>query len=348
MKQLFIALAFTVLSGFAWAQDTTAKTAQSPQKRMLFFASEEPVELTLVSDFKKLKGRKEKHVFQPATVTLTLPKQSPVTEDIQVSVRGKTRREICIMPPLLLDFKNLKAPNLSYLKKLKLVVGCTANPYDEELVLKEYLIYKIYNMLTDMSYNVRLTKVSYKDAQNRTKEYSQYGFLVEDLDDVAKRNGCREFNGNVLNSLHTDANQMTLVSMFEYMIGNTDWALPNKHNMKFIQLLTDSLSRPYAVPYDFDYSGLVNAPYAIPQPEFGIEKVTDRYYRGAARTKETVQPLIQLFKEKKEFIIAKVMGFELLNKKVREKMVGYLEDFYKDLDDTRKVKYVFEQAVDHY
>ena len=107
MKQLFIALAFTVLSGFAWAQDTTAKTAQSPQKRMLFFASEEPVELTLVSDFKKLKGRKEKHVFQPATVTLTLPKQSPVTEDIQVSVRGKTRREICIMPPLLLDFKNL-------------------------------------------------------------------------------------------------------------------------------------------------------------------------------------------------------------------------------------------------
>ena len=93
--------------------------------------------------------------------------------------------------------------------------------------------------------------------------------------------------------------------------------------------------------------GLVNAPYAIPQPEFGIEKVTDRYYRGLARAKEEIDPVIQLFKEKREFINALILNFEPLKKKVREEMVRYIDGFYEDLDNSRKIKYVFQEAVDH-
>lgn len=347
MKNFLATLTLVLLTFFAWSQDTT-KTLKPAQKRSLFFSSNEPAELTLVSDFKKLKSKKQKKVFQPATVTFRLPGQAAITEEIQLAARGEFRRETCIMPSIYLDFKNQKAPALSYLKKLKLVCGCSSSSFDEELLLREFLAYKIYNQLTDMSFNVRLARLTYKDVLNKTKEYSQYGFLIEDVDDLAKRLGCKEYTKLVMNGTRTNVSQMTLVAMFQYMIGNTDWSLPNKHNVRFIQMVTDTLSQPYTVPYDFDYCGLVNAPYAIPQPEFGIEKVTDRYYRGLARTKEDIQQLIQLFKEKKESITTMIMNFEPLNKKVREDMVDYLDGFYKDLNDNRKLKYVFEQAVDHY
>lgn len=348
MKKILVTLTFVLFACHSWAQDTSAKAIRSPKQRVLFFNSDEPVEITLVSDFKRIKSKKEKKVYQPATVTLKLPQQAPVTEEIQLAARGEFRREQCIMPSIMLDFKNAKAPKLSYLKKLKLVCGCSSSKFDEELLLKEYLVYKLYNMLTDMSFNVRLAKMTYKDAQGKVKDYSQFGFLIEDVDDVAKRNGCKEYSKTVRNGGATEKNQMTLVSVFQYMIGNTDWSLPNRHNIRFVQMLTDSLSLPYVIPYDFDYCGLVNAPYAIPQPEFGIERVTDRYYRGFARAKEEVQPILQLFKDKKDFFTARIMGFELLDKKVRQQMVDFIEDFYKDVNDSRKVKYVFEQAVDHH
>lgn len=350
MNKLLILLGISLLPVISFAQDTASKDKELKTylKRAVFFNSPDPVEITLVSDFKRLKSKRQKKAYQPATVTFTLPGNEPITEQIELAARGENRRITCVMPPVILNFKNPKAPKLSTLKKMKLVSGCAPNSLNEELVLKEYLVYKMYNMLTDFSFGVRLSKVTFKDVLNKTKEYSQYGFLIEDVDAMAKRNGCREYEKPVLNGGMTDQQQMTITSMFQYMIGNTDWSLPNKHNLRFVQLLTDTISYPYIVPYDFDYCGLVNAPYAIPQPEFGIEKVTDRFYRGMARAKEEVDPVIQLFKEKRPFMTALIQNFTLLRKSVREDMIYYLDSFYKDLDDKRKVTYIFEKAVDHF
>lgn len=347
MKRLltFISFAFFTLS--VLAQDTSSAALKTSLNRAVFFSSNDPVEITLVSDFKKIRGKKLKRVFQPADVTFTLPNMAPVNEEIQISARGEFRRQTCYMPSLMLDFKNLKAPKLSSLKRLKLVCGCSSSKFDEELLLKEYLAYKMYNMLTDMSFGVRLTRMTYRDAESK-KEYTQYGFLIEDVDDMAKRNNCREYKKQVKFGSLTDRSQMTLVSMFQYMIGNTDWSLPNAHNVKFVQLRTDTVSYPYVVPYDFDYCGLVNAPYAVPQPEFGIEKVTDRYYRGMARAKEEIDPLVKLFKEKREFFTGMINNFTLLSERSRKEMIRYIDDFYADLDDKRKLKYVFQEAVDHH
>ncbi len=348
MKNLLFCLGIALLPFLSPAQDTSAKDFKVLLKKSVFFNSPDAVEISLVSDFKRIKSKRLKKVYQPATATVSLPGMAPVTEPIELAARGEFRRTTCVMPSIILNFKNPKAPKLSPLKKMKMVCGCSQSSFDEELVLKEYLIYKMYNMLTDFSFGVRLAKISYRDVVGKSKEYTQYGFLIEDVDDMAKRNNCREYPKPVLNAARTDAFQMSTVSMFQYMIGNTDWSLPNKHNIRFVQLQNDSISFPYVVPYDFDYCGLVNAPYAVPQPEFGIEKVTDRYYRGVARTKQEIDPVIQLFKEKKEFMLALVQNFTLLKKSVRDQMVYYLESFYKDLEDKRKLNYVFEKAVDHY
>jgi hypothetical protein len=347
MRQPFLFVSFLLLPFLVFAQDTSSSALKTSLNRKVFFTSNDPVEITLVSDFRTIKNKKQKKVFQPATATVTFPNLPPVTEPMQLAARGEFRRTTCLMPSLMLDFKNEKAPVLSALKKLKLVCGCSTSKYDEELLLKEYLVYKIYNVLTDMSFGVRLTKMTYRDAQNKMKEYTQYGFLIEDLDDVAKRNSCREYKKQVLYAARTDRSQTTLVSMFQYMIGNTDWSLSNNHNIRYIQFRTDTASYPFIVPYDFDYCGLVNAPYAIPQQEFGIEKVTDRYYRGVPREKEEIDQAVKMFKDKRELIAATVMNFELLDKKVRQQMLRFIDDFYSDLDDKRKLKYVFQEAVDH-
>ena len=347
MRQLLVLAFFAFFPLLLFAQDTSSAALKTSLNRKVFFSSNDPVELTLVSDFRTIKSKKLKKVFQPATVSMALPNLAPVTETIQLAARGEFRRTTCLMPSLMLDFKNEKAPKLSTLKRMKLVCGCSSSKYDEELLLKEYLVYKIFNTLTDMSFGVRLAKITYRDAQNKMKEYTQYGFLIEDLDDLAKRAGCREYKKKIQFASLTDRNQMTLVSMFQYMIGNTDWSLPNNHNIRYIQLRTDTSSYPYVIPYDFDYCGLVNAPYAIPQPEFGIERVTDRYYRGIAREKPEIDEMVKLFKEKREIITSLIMNFELLDKKVRESMVRYIDEFYSDLNDKRKLKYVFQEAVDH-
>jgi hypothetical protein len=347
MKQLLIYLTILLSPLCLSAQDSSGKDLKLLLKRSIFFNSSDPLEITLVSDFRNIKSKRKKKVYQPATVTMKLPGIDAVTEDIQLAARGEFRRTTCNMPSLMLDFKNPKAPKLSSLKKMKMVCGCSASKYDEELLLREYLVYKMYNMLTDMSFGVRLAKFTYKDVQDKMKEYTQYGFLIEDVDDVAKRNGCREFNKPVMSGASTDRTQLSIVSMFQYMIGNTDWSLPNNHNIRYIQLLNDTISFPYVLPYDFDYCGMVNAPYAIPQKEFGIEKVTDRFYRGMARTKDEIDPIIQLFKDKREFFVGLIQNFTILRKGSRDEMLYFLDSFYKDLEDKRKLTYVFEKAVDH-
>lgn len=225
---------------------------------------------------------------------------------------------------------------------MKLVSGCALNSANEELVLKEYLAYKIYNMITDFSFRVRLAKIKLKEVSG--KEYSQYGFFIEDVDDMAKRLNCREYKKQIKGSWLTDKVQMTMVSIYQYMIGNTDWSLPSSHNIKFVQLRNDTASFPYTVPYDFDYSGLVNAPYAIPQPEFNIERVTDRIYRGTPSSPGEIESILSIFRERKDFITALVTNFEPLKKGAKESMLNYINDFYESINDKKTVRDLFVEG----
>ena len=134
---------------------------------------------------------------------------------------------------------------------------------------------------------------------------------------------------------------MTLVAVFEYMIGNTDWSVPHYHNVKLMRPLDKKTSLPLVVPYDFNNSGLVNASYALPQEELGIESVRVRLYRGFPRTLEELERIAAEFKDKKKDIWALINNCEWLSTKFKKEMIGYLEDFYKVLDSKTSIKYNF-------
>lgn len=322
------------------AASFTAKS-QSPVDSVQFFLDEQPLTVTLSTDLGNLLSGKIKDEFQNATFTCKLPDSSVVSEVIRLNVRGHSRRELCKLPPVRLLFRNASSPRLSSLKTLKLVNVCRFSSADKQLLFKEYLIYKMYNLLTEKSFRVRLLNITFEDSKGSKKPFTQYGFLVENVDVLAKRNKCKEMNKVKIDQETSDRQNMTLVSLFEYMIGNTDWSVWNNHNIKLLYPKKDSVARPFALPYDFDNSGFVNADYAVPDAIMGVETVTQRVYRGFPRTPEELDAAIQIFNSKKDKIYELINNFEPLAANVKKSSISYLDDFYKTINNPKDVKYVF-------
>ena len=310
--------------------------------KVQFFNDPSPLNATLVTDMGKLFGQKMKvGIVFPAKFICTLPDSTKVNEQIQMEVRGHLRREYCLVPPLKLKFKNETSPILSPLNSLKLVNPCKSlNNYNQYL-LKEYLTYKIYNLITDKSFHVRLMNLNWQDSSKSRKNISQSAFLMEDVKDLAKRNNCTESKLEKLDMELTERRQMTIAALFEYMIGNTDWSVAAGHNFKLIQPKENDRARPFAVPYDFDYSGLVNAEYAVPDPWLNIENVQQRVYRGFPRTMDELNAALAIFKQQKESIYALINNFNLLTPTSKREMISYLEEFYKEINAPYLVKIKF-------
>jgi len=334
---LLLCLFFT--SPFVYCQ--TAVPAPGIDK-VQFFKEESQLKVSLESYWGNLINKKNKiGLVFPGRFKGTFPDGKAVDENVDLVVRGHFRREYCNLPPIKLQFKKSPTSVMAPLKSLKLVNVCKLNGSSEQNLLKEYLIYKMYNLLTDKSYRVRLLNVDFVDSSGKKGPGAQPAFLVEDLSDLAKRNDCKEWNKRKVHAESTDSKQMTLVSIFEYMIGNTDWSVPGDHNIKLIQIKSDSNSLPFAVPYDFDFSGIINTDYATPDPMLNTETVTERVYRGFPRTMEEINEVLDIFKQKKDQIYAVVNNFELLNSGSKKGMINYLESFYSLINKPKEVKSVF-------
>lgn len=334
IKRLAVSWLFLVLVISVEAQD-------SPIDSVKFFTDLGVIDMTLTTDIKKLQTEKKLEAYQDASVTMRFPDSTLINEGIRLYARGHFRRENCSIPPIMLNFRNPTSPKLSKLGKLKLVIGCGNASNDEQLILKEYLAYKTYNLLESKSFRVRLLKVTYNDTRNRVKSFSQYAFIIEDDADMAKRNGCIKKEEQQWQTENTDRSTMTMVAVFEYMISNGDWSVPNNHNTKLIFEKGNIGALPHVVPYDFDHSGFVNAGYALPNELLGTETVTERVYRGFPRTMEELQATFEIYRKQKEAIKSQIMNFTLLKERARKELADYLEEFYETINDRRKVQSVF-------
>jgi hypothetical protein len=329
---------FLLLVNIALAQTIAIDTKS-------FFTDEQLIEMTMLSDFKALiKGKFKndyQHHYQPATITCVFPDSSKIMETIEIRPRGNYRREECIMPPLMVNFKTTNTKTLNRLGTLKLVLPCGNGQYDEQMILKEYLVYKIYNQLTEKSFRVRLVKIGYRDVKEKIKPHTSYAFFLEDIDDLADRNGCKEIHTLRFNTEATNREQATLVTLFEYMIGNADWAIPIYRNIKMIRSKTDSLSKPFAVPYDFDYSGLVSARYAVPPLDLPINSVQQRFYLGFPRTMEELQHTLQIFRNKKNVMDSLILNLQPLEEFHKKQMIKYLDEFFNNTQKEKDIKELF-------
>lgn len=335
MKKIkFLLVLFFAAIGFI------AKSQSKAIDSIKFFTDEAVIDISLSTDVRELQNSKGEEIYQPAEISFRFSDSTLINETIRVAARGHFRRDNCVIPPLLLNFHNNTSPLLSSLGKLKLVIGCGTSTADEQLILKELLCYKMYNILTPKSFRARLVKVNYKDTRNKIKPYSQFAFFIEDDNDMAERNGCEKKDKAQFLTESTDRETMTMVATFEYMISNGDWSVPNNHNTKLI-FQKNEQTVPYVVPYDFDHSGFVNAGYALPNELLGTETVTERVYRGFPRTMEELQATFDIFRKNKEAITSLLMNFPLLSSKTRKEAVEYLNEFYSTINSRKEIQSVF-------
>ncbi|HUM97743.1 MAG TPA: hypothetical protein PK275_07785 [Chitinophagaceae bacterium] len=332
MKKIIIIL--LILSGVSY--QTPAQSIDS----IRFFTDESVININLSTDIKQLQTSKGDEVYQDADVSLQFSDSTIIKEKIRVAARGHFRREFCNIPPLLLNFKNTSSPRLASLGKLKLVIGCGKNTGDESLIFKEYLIYKMYNLLEQKSFRVRLVKVNYSDLKNRVKPFTQFAFFIEDDKDLATRSDCIKMKNMQYLTESTDRTTMTKVAVFEYMISNGDWSVPTNHNIKLIFSKSEP-TIPYAVPYDFDHSGFVNAEYASPAEILGTTSVTERVYRGFPRTMSELQICLDIFRAQKTAINNLILNFNLLSSRTRKEANDYINEFYRIIEDKHDVEKIF-------
>ncbi len=254
---------------------------------------------------------------------------------IKMKVRGNFRKDKsnCLFPPLLLNFSkhnNDSAGLFMKQKNLKLVTQCKTDDY----VIREWLVYKLYNLITEKSFRARLVRVDYVDSSSKMKIETHFGILIEDENAMAQRNSAIIVKRKMVEPQATNHEEYLKMTVFQYMIGNTDWSIGYLHNIRLIS--PDSTKVPYAVPYDFDYSGIVNTTYSIPAPELELNSVQDRLYRGYCLPYTDFDEIVKLFDKLKDDIYKSYTGCTLLSPKYIKQATNYLDDFYETINSKKQ------------
>lgn len=270
------------------------------------------------------------------------------TIDVDVRVRGISRLQVCRFPPLRLDFRGADTTDtiFSGQNKLKLVTHCQGGADYEKNVLEEYAAYRIFNVLSEVSFRTRLARIRYIDTDDRGgKELVRHAFFIESDRELAKRNGGSVVDTRRVTKNYLDESQTALAYIFQYLIGNTDWALVRAidddtccHN----GLLVGIGERHFYVPYDFDRSGLVNARYARPDPSLRIKRVTQRQYRGYCMPGEAVRDGLREILDQQDDIIRVIRELPLLSEKDIKSRTRFVDGFFAAAADEDKLLRRFE------
>lgn len=325
-------------------QVSLAKDGDKPDK---LFEDSSEWKVTLAGPWRTIQRNVAKDKRYPAQLSYPGEDGQQITIDVEVAPRGITRRHtVCDFPPLKVYFDKgkMKGTEFRGIGSLKLVTYCQTNTKYEQYYIKEYLVYRIYNLITDLSFRVKPLIVDYKDTSRKSKPFTRFSFLIEDIDDVAKRNDMEKLTLPTVSPKNLHSVETSYMTLFEYMVGNLDWAAtggPNKerccHNARLIGK-SETENPKYVIPYDFDSTGLVNTHYAAPPDKLKVRNIRQRLYRGFCVHNHTLAQATEIFQQKKPEIMALFEDNTHMTSSNRERAIRYLEDFYKVLDDPKRFK----------
>lgn len=323
-----------------WPTPEKMKERREEAENAPLFAAAEPLAVTLVGDFKAINRDRDPNSRQKYPGAVRLAGSPDIA--VEFRARGHVRRmaRTCDYVPLRLEFAKGSRAGTVFQKQdaLKLVVQCAGGSEFEQYLLREYLAYRIFNVVTHRSFRARLARVTYVDKASGKATGTRLGIFLEDDAEVAKRLEGRVIELQRLMFADLDSDALMPAMVFEFMIGNTDFSIYALHNVRIVQRPDRSL---HVVPYDFDMSGLVNAPYAIPSRGFMIKSVTERVYRGPCRNQEMVDPYIANFVAKRDAIRALPDAVPGFSRETRDATRRYIDSFYDAIKTSKDVKRLF-------
>ncbi len=294
---------------------------------------EEVLDVTLETDMVRLIENIKTENYQSAIISFPNKQGETLSFQAEIRPRGNYRRRVCDFPPIKIKFhkEKLVGADIKPHNKLKLVTHCLDDRNaGRENLLKEYLAYKLYQELTDQSYRVQLIRINYEDTKGKLSRIKRYAILLEDTDEMAERLGGEECDCLSPQKEQLNMRLEGIHAMFQYMIGNEDWSIAMNRNLKMVKPLDGKNWKP--VPYDFDFSGLVDASYALPNVQLGLSSIQDRLYLGMPITDTELEYLFSYFRSKKDALIQVVKECEPLSRSGRNEVINYLEGFFLRID----------------
>lgn len=342
-----IALALAALTAIAFAPALTAQAPPAKQeapKPAKIFTEDRVITARVEGPWKTIMRNKEDDTTWEGVFHYTESDGREIAIPIEITTRGVTRKRVCDFPPLRFKFDKEAARGTAFrgAGSLKLVTHCLFNSKYEQYVIKEYLGYRIYNAVTDKSYRVQGLDLAYASDADDRRPIERFGFLIEDPDDVAERNGLGKLSINDIEPSRLDAMETSRFMLFQYLIANLDWSALGGpegkccHNARLIGAGPDA-DDLVAIPYDLDSSGLVNAHYAAPPDKLPVRNVTQRLYRGFCTHNDSVGPALEEFRDLRPRFVALLDNEPRLDKGNRKRALKFFDDFYEDLETPEDV-----------
>lgn len=316
------------------------------------FASREPLSISIEGPLKTLIRERSKEEYYQGLLRFTGTDGEERVLDLQFRARGNYRRRksTCWFPPVRLNFKKKQVEGTVFEDQniLKLVTHCRpGSKKHDQYVLKEELAYRIFNLHTPVSFRSRLLRVNWVDTENKNKSEERYGFLIEHKSELEQRLDLEDAALPGARYSQLNPEQSAVAAVFEYMIGNTDFSMiagPKGedccHNGLLLRAADGEI---FFVPYDFDMSGIVDAPYAEPNPRFELRDVTSRLYRGNCRFNPQLGDTVALYLGNQERVMRLVDEQPGLEDSHRKKLRGFLGRFYEDLSRPKRVRNLLEK-----
>lgn len=359
IKWNFLAIGMCLILSFGSSQAHTIPSSlnsiQQEDTTVLnipdLFASDSLLELTIHTNLKELvRDVGKKRSYHLGRISYYLG-DSIVTQTIELKTRGHFRRDrsTCNFPPIRIRFNRGESTFTLFhgQDKLKMVTHCqNRSKRYEQMVIQEYLIYRAYNLFTPESFRVRLARITYKDSEGSMKPLTKFAFFIEDDDKMAYRNHKVIIERKKIHQDATPIGKITRLAVFQFLVGNTDWGVPTLHNIKL--MASGPQTQPVAVPYDFDWASIVNAPYAVPNAKLDIESIHDRLYRGYAKTPEDMEYVFREFRMLKDELYELYNNCTYLDDDHRQRALDYFDEFYEIIDDPKKVQLEFIDKAREY
>lgn len=295
------------------------------------FDESNPLHITLTLDLKKYQRERHKGEYMPVKFLYQLNDSVQLEKNLRMKARGEFRRSHCHMAPFWLNVRSVDEKNeqIQNIKRIKIVTHCRGSKDYEDYVLKEYLCYRIYSIISQVSFRVRLVRMTYVDTGRKNKVTEGWAFMIEPEVMLGERYEALVVKNDNIPTTQVRPFELDVMVLFQYMIGNPDFSVSGRHNIKILGLPGFGTAGYTPVPYDFDYTGLVNAYYALPNEELGIKSVRERYFLGPCRTDAAYVAAIEHINQFREEIIQLVNEFEFLNQKAKKDMTRYLEEFFE-------------------
>ncbi|MCZ4695786.1 hypothetical protein DWB61_14095 [Ancylomarina euxinus] len=330
---------FQVLAGFQ-NKDSLAFTD--------LFSEEKPLLINLYADYISLfDDVSDKRVYHDAKFTVKNSSSAFSDMTVKVKTRGnfRLRKQTCDFPPLRFKFEADQARGSIFQgqDKLKYVSHCQNSKKDYEMhTLEEFLLYRMYNIFTDYSYQVRLAHISFIDV-NRRDTIQRYGFFIEDKEHLADRIGRRALKFRNVKQYQVLRSNILVLSLFQCMIGNCDWDVSRLHNVDLMSVNEHSL--PVAIPYDFDWSAIIAHDYFVPDPQIDLEAKYKRRYKSYRWSDEEFEAAFAEFHEHRDELMSLITDFPYLERDNRLKLLAYISEFYDLISSKVDVKeYILKQA----